>query len=103
MTASRNVTVTNRQGVHARPADLLVKLANQYQSKIEIVKGHERVDAKSILAIMTLAAVQGTQLVLEADGPDAEPALDALAALFATNFAEDDNENQNWDQPSARV
>lgn len=89
--ASRTVVVTNPQGLHARPADLFVKLATRFASKVELVKGQERVDGKSILAILTLAAVAGTRLSIEADGPDAEQALDALAELIEHNFAEDEN------------
>ena len=91
MMASRTVVVTNPQGLHARPADLFVKLATRFASKVELVKGHERVDGKSILAILTLAAVAGTPLSIEVDGPDAEQALDALAKLIEHNFAEDEN------------
>ena len=87
-TLARTVVVTNPQGLHARPADMFVKLASQYQSKIEVIKDGERVDGKSILAILTLAAVEGTQLEIEATGPDAEAALDALAELVQRNFAE---------------
>jgi phosphotransferase system HPr (HPr) family protein len=87
---SRTVVVTNPQGVHARPADLIVKLASRFASDIAIVKGRERVDAKSILGILTLAATEGTELSLEADGPDAEQALDALAELVGQNFAENE-------------
>lgn len=81
-TAVRRVTVINPQGLHARPAHALVQLANKFEADIEIVKQGERVDGKSILSILTLAAVQGTQLVLRATGPDAEAALDALVELF---------------------
>jgi phosphocarrier protein HPr len=88
--ASRTVIVNNPQGLHARPADLLVKTAMRFASKIELIKGRERVDGKSILAILTLAAAAGTQLSIEADGPDAEQALDALAKLIEHNFAEDE-------------
>ena len=91
MMASRTVVVTNPQGLHARPADLFVKLATRFASKVELVKGHERVDGKSILAILTLAAVAGTPLSIEVDGPDAEQALDALAKLIEHNFAEDEH------------
>ncbi len=87
--ASRTVEVTNPQGLHARPADLFVKLASRYQATIEVIKDGERVDGKSILAILTLAAVQGTQLRLEANGPDADAALQALTELIVRNF--DDN------------
>jgi phosphocarrier protein HPr len=82
----RIVVVSNPQGLHARPADLFVKLASKYQSTIEVIKDNERVDGKSILAILTLAAVQGTQLRIEAHGPDAEAALEAIADLFQRDF-----------------
>ena len=85
-TAFRTVVVSNPQGLHARPADLFVKLASQYESNIEVIKDGEHVDGKSILAILTLAAVQGTQLRIEAAGPDAEAALDSLADLVLRNF-----------------
>jgi phosphocarrier protein HPr len=87
-TQKRTVVVTNPQGIHARPADVFVKLANQYQARIEVIKDGERVDGKSILALLTLAAVEGTQLDIEASGPDAPAALEALAELFSRNFDE---------------
>ena len=87
--------VINPQGVHARPADLIVKAANRFQSKVEIVKGHERVDAKSILAIFTLAALPGTELVIEADGPDAADAVAALCELFERGFDELESNQTN--------
>jgi phosphocarrier protein HPr len=86
---TRLVVVGNSQGLHARPADMIVKTAARFASKIELVKGTERVDGKSILAILTLAAVAGTRLSIEAKGPDAEAALDALADLFGRKFAEE--------------
>lgn len=85
---SRLVTVLNPQGLHARPADMIVRLAMRFQSKIEIVRDGKRFDGKSILSLMTLAAEQGTQLLLQADGPDAEEALAALDALFERGFNE---------------
>jgi phosphocarrier protein HPr len=88
----RNVTVTNSQGLHARPASLIVKLTMQFQSRIEFVKENSRIDGKSILEILTLGAPCGTKLIIEADGSDADTAVEALANLFATNFGEDDNE-----------
>ena len=84
----RVVTVCNPQGLHARPADMFVRLALQFASHIEIVKDGERFNGKSILSLMTLAAEQGTELVLRADGPDAEQALAALAELFGRGFDE---------------
>lgn len=88
---SRTVLVINPQGVHARPADLIVKAASRFASSVEIVKGHERVDAKSILAIFTLAALPGTELVIEAEGPDAAEAVAALCELFERGFDELEN------------
>jgi phosphotransferase system HPr (HPr) family protein len=70
-----------------------MKLANQYESRIELVKGNERVDGKSILEILTLGAEPGTNLIIEAAGPDAEAALEALAELFASKFADGEEEN----------
>lgn len=82
------VTVLNPQGLHARPADLLVRLANQFQSPIEIGKKGEWVDAKSILSLLTLGAAQGTELGLRASGPDAQTAISAVKDLFARGFNE---------------
>ena len=88
---TRTVIVTNPQGLHARPADMFSKLATRFAATVELVKDHERVDGKSILAIMTLAAAEGTRLSIEAAGPDAQEALDALAALVEQDFAENEN------------
>jgi phosphocarrier protein HPr len=68
-TAQRTVTIVNPQGLHARPADLFVRLANQYESVIGVRKGNETVDGKSILSILTLAATEGTELEIQATGP----------------------------------
>jgi phosphocarrier protein HPr len=89
----RKVVVTNPQGMHARPADLFVKTANRFEAEITVVKGSERVDGKSILGLLTLAATEGTELSLEANGREAEAALDALAQLIGQNFAENESLN----------
>ena len=89
--ALARVVVTNPQGLHARPADLFVKCAMQFESKIEIIKQSERFDGKSILEILALAAVQGTELSIEAVGADADAALKALAKLFERDFAEEED------------
>jgi phosphocarrier protein HPr len=91
-TSSQTVTVLNRLGLHMRPADLLVRTANRFQSQIEIEKDGQAVDCKSILGILTLAAVQGTQLNLRAQGNDAAEAVQALSELFAQSFHESDSE-----------
>ena len=88
--ASRSVVVLNSQGLHARPADMLVKLASEFDADIEIVKNGEHVNGKSILSVITLAAEQGTQLSITANGSDAEDAVAALAELFGRAFDECD-------------
>lgn len=93
MKASRIVEVNLSQGIHARPADLIVRLGKQFESKIEFVKDNHRVDGKSILDLLTLAAVQGTQLTIEAEGPDAEAAVEALIKLFAEGLPESEQEH----------
>ena len=87
-TLSREVVVTNAQGLHARPADLLAREARRWQSRIELVVDAQRVDGKSILEVLTLAAEAGTRVVIEATGPDARDALEALGDLFASRFHE---------------
>jgi phosphocarrier protein HPr len=87
-TISREVVVANRQGLHARPADLLAREARRWQSRIELVADSQRVDGKSILDVLTLAAEAGTRLVVEATGPDAREALEAIGSLFDRNFNE---------------
>lgn len=85
-TISRTVVVNNPLGLHLRPAGMLAALANRYQSRIEIVRGHERVDGKSVMSIMLLAVEQGGELLIEADGPDAQSAVDSLASLVESGF-----------------
>lgn len=89
-TVTLKVVVSNPQGLHARPAELFVKTAGQFQAQVEVVKDNQRVDGKSILNVLTLGAVEGTELQLEATGPDAQSVLDALAELFKDNFAENE-------------
>jgi phosphotransferase system HPr (HPr) family protein len=87
-TLSREVVVSNSQGLHARPADLLAREARKWRSRIELVVDAHRVDGKSILDVLTLAAEAGTRVVIEATGPDARDALDAIGTLFAKRFNE---------------
>lgn len=89
--ASATVLVTNPQGIHARPADMFVKLAIQFQSTIDVFKDGNRVDGKSILDMLTLAAIAGSELRIEATGPDAQQALDALTELVRQDFGENDH------------
>ncbi|MFM8497492.1 MAG: HPr family phosphocarrier protein [Planctomycetia bacterium] len=87
-TISREVVVGIEQGLHARPADLVAREARKWQSRIELVADRQRADGKSILDLLTLAAEAGTRLVVEATGPDARQAVDAIGRLFDRNFTE---------------
>jgi phosphotransferase system HPr (HPr) family protein len=84
---TRTVCISNPQGLHARPAELFAKLALGFESDIEVIKDDRRVDAKSILHILTLGAEHGTELIVEARGVDAEAAVEALVELVNSNFA----------------
>jgi phosphocarrier protein len=80
--------IVNRLGLHARAAAKLTHLASGYQCEIWLSRSGRRVNAKSIMGVMMLAAGQGTQVLIEADGADAQAALDALARLIADKFGE---------------
>lgn len=83
-----NVIITNRVGLHARPARLLVQTAAQFQSQIQLRHGDKTANAKSIVGVLKLGAVMGDTLLLHAEGEDAEKALDALANLALRKFDE---------------
>ena len=93
-THSREVVVSNRQGLHARPAALLTREARRWKSRIELVADAQRVDGKSILEVLTLAAEAGTRLVVEATGPDSQAALEAIGSLFERRFDEQDEPSE---------
>ncbi len=84
----REVTVTNRAGLHTRPASMIVRTAAQFKSEFFIHKDGYEINGKSIIGVMTLAAEQGAALILQLDGPDEEEAFTALAALFEDGFGE---------------
>ena len=86
--ARQTVVITNPQGLHLRPADLFVRTAKRFSAKIEVIRDSERVDAKSFLAVLTLVAVKGTQLSIEATGEDAEDAVATLVDLVQQGFPE---------------
>ena len=86
---SRRVQITNRLGLHARPAMQFVETANRFQARVLVAKGTDQVDGKSIMQVMVLAAACGTTLTLTADGPDAAQAIEALCALVKRKFDED--------------
>jgi phosphocarrier protein HPr len=84
----RTVTIANKNGLHARPAAEIVKTAAKYQSDITLVRDDLEVNGKSIMGVMMLAAEFGSQLVLRADGPDAEAAVGAISKLIENKFGE---------------
>lgn len=81
--------IVNRLGMHARPAALFVKTSSKFQSKIWVRKDDLEVNGKSIMGVMMLAAEPGSSLIIKADGPDEQEALEALAKLIADKFYED--------------
>ena len=85
---SVSVAIVNKLGLHARAAAKLTHLAGSYQSEIWISRSGRRVNAKSIMGVMMLAAGQGTSVLLEAEGADAEQAIGALSSLIADKFGE---------------
>ena len=87
--AIAKVTITNRLGLHARPAMALVDAANQFSSNIMVAKGQQSIDGKSIMQMMMLAATQGTQLQIEAEGSDAREAVKTLHTLVVSKFGEE--------------
>lgn len=85
---TRTVVVRNPAGLHARPADMVVREASRHQATIMLEKDGCRVDCKSILSLLTLGADCGTQMELSAEGADAEQAIAAIAELFDSGFHE---------------
>ncbi|MHB1225216.1 MAG: HPr family phosphocarrier protein [Gemmatimonadaceae bacterium] len=86
--AERSVQITNRNGLHARPAAEIVKAASRFQSDITIVREDLEVNGKSIMGVMMLAAECGSTLTVRASGPDEEVALDSIADLINRGFGE---------------
>lgn len=84
----KKVTIVNEAGLHARPAAALVKTASKFQSDFYIHMYGYRVNGKSILGVMTLAAEQGAELELEVKGKDEEDAIEAISRLIENGFDE---------------
>ena len=82
--------IINKLGLHARAAAKLTQLASGFQSEIWLTRNGRRVNAKSIMGVMMLAAGMGTEVEVETDGPDERAAMDALLALIASRFGEDE-------------
>ena len=86
--ASRMVTVSNREGLHARAATELAKLVRGFRAEVVILKNQDRVDCGDVLQILSLGAEENEQLLLQASGQEAEEALAAAARLFTNGFDE---------------
>jgi phosphocarrier protein HPr len=84
----KEVAVNNQVGLHARPATFFIQKANEYKSSIWVEKEERRVNAKSLLGVLSLGIVRGTEVTLIADGPDETEAVEALMELISTNFSE---------------
>ena len=85
---SREVVVQNQVGLHARPATFFIQKANEFKSSIWVEKGERKVNAKSLLGILSLGISKGTEITIIADGSDEEIALDAMVNLINSNFEE---------------
>jgi len=88
----KKIKIINPSGLHARPASLFVQVANKYDSEINVKKGKQKVNGKSIMGIMMLAAECGSKIVIVADGPDARDAIKELADILLSGKIEVDNE-----------
>ena len=85
---SRGLTINNNVGLHARPATFFVQKANSFESAIWVEKEDCRVNAKSLLGVLSLGITKGTNITLIADGADEGAAIDSLAALINSEFGE---------------
>ena len=85
---TQEVTINNEVGLHARPATFFIQKANEFKSGIWVEKDERRVNAKSLLGVLSLGIVKGMKITLIADGSDEQEALDGLAALIDTGFNE---------------
>jgi len=90
MPLRRDIEIINKLGMHARAAAKFVKLASEFSSNIEVEREQQRVNGKSIMGVMMLAAAQGSTITLHADGDDAQRAIDALSELIHNRFGEDE-------------
>ncbi|MCF6218783.1 MAG: HPr family phosphocarrier protein [Gammaproteobacteria bacterium] len=85
---SQRVTIVNKLGLHARAAAKLVSLASGFSSEIEVEHGERRVNGKSIMGVMMLAASRGKEIIIHAEGDDENKALQQLCSLVANRFGE---------------
>ena len=85
---TRSIQVKNSVGLHARPATYFIQEANKYRSSISVKKDSRKVNAKSLLGVLSLGVVQGMNIEIEADGSDEAVAIEALTKLIESGFAE---------------
>ena len=85
---AKEITVKNEVGLHARPATYFIQKANEFKSGIWVEKEERRVNAKSLLGVLSLGIVKGTTITIIADGADETEAVEALATLIDNNFGE---------------
>ena len=85
---SRDVTVNNQVGLHARPATFFIQRANTFESSVWVEKEERKVNAKSLLGVLSLGIVQGTSITIIANGPDEKEAVDGLIDLIESGFSE---------------
>ncbi|MDD3765781.1 MAG: HPr family phosphocarrier protein [Eubacteriales bacterium] len=85
---SKEVLVCNQVGLHARPATFFIQKANEFKSGIWVEKDDRRVNAKSLLGVLSLGITRGATITILAEGPDEEQAVNALVDLISSNFAE---------------
>lgn len=82
------VTIVNKLGMHARSAALFSKQASTFSSRVEVIKDHMKVNGKSIMELLTIAAVKGSRIIIRADGTDEVDALSSLSSLVKDGFGE---------------
>ena len=87
--AKKEFTISNKLGIHARPAAQFVKTANRFKADVFVEKDGEEVDGKSIMGLMMLAAGHGSVIIVSTDGPDEAEAMDAIGDLISRKFEEE--------------
>ncbi|HRK79313.1 MULTISPECIES: HPr family phosphocarrier protein [unclassified Thiobacillus] len=85
----RDVEIVNKLGLHARPSAKLTQLASSFKSNVFMARNGRRINAKSIMGVMMLAAAKGSTITLETEGDDETDAIEALAELISSGFGED--------------
>ncbi|GAB6392232.1 MAG: phosphocarrier protein HPr [Treponematales bacterium] len=85
----QTITITNRAGIHARPAAMLVQAAKDFKSSIYLEKDGDKINGKSIMGVLTLGAVYGARITISAEGEDEKEAVAALVKVFESKFEEE--------------